>query len=97
MNKSFPTIPHRSSPTHPQPLDAFNLVPPHDPSGEELWLLGRDGLAVHLPVRVQEMLGVVSHSLRQTVLDVLVGIAHLLDILSFEFVLGQCLLLISND
>lgn len=82
--------------TDPQPFDAFDLVPPHHPSGEELRLLGGDRLAVHLPVGVQKMLGAVSHRLRQAVLDVLVGVAHLLDILSFEFLRDQRLILASN-
>lgn len=78
LRRRFP-----SSLTHPEPLDAFDLVPPHDASGEDLGLLGGDRLTVHLPVRMQQMFGVVPHRLRQAVLDVLVGIAHLLDILSF--------------
>lgn len=67
--------------TDPQPFDALNLVPPHHASSEKLWLLGRNRLAIHLPVRVQKMLGIVPHRLWETVLDVLVGVAHLLDIL----------------
>lgn len=69
--------------SYPQPLDAFDLVPPHDASSEELWLLNRNWLPVHLPMRMQEVLGVVAHRLRQPVLYILVGIAHLLNILSF--------------
>lgn len=54
---------HTLSHTDPQPLDAFDLVPPHYPSSEELWLLGGNWLAVYFSFRMQEMLGIVSHCL----------------------------------
>lgn len=82
--------------TDPQPLDAFDLVQLHDAPGEKLWLLGWDRLAVHFPVRIQKVLGVVPHSLRQTILDVLVGISHFLDVLCLQFFLQRCAVLTSR-
>lgn len=79
--------------TDPEPLDALDLVPPHHSSSEELRLLDGHRLAVHLPVWMQQLLGVVSHRLRQPVLDVLVGVAHLLDVLGFELLRGRLLAL----
>lgn len=48
-------------------------------------------LAVDLPVRVEQLFGVVSHRLRQAVLDVFVGVAHLLDVLGFKLLRGRLL------
>lgn len=80
--------------TDPEPLDALYLVPPHHPSSEELRLLDGHRLARHLPVWVEQLLGVVPHRLRQPVLDVLVGVAHLLDVLGFQLLRAGLLTLV---
>lgn len=61
---------HNQQPTYPEPLHALYLVRPHDSPSEEQGLLGGHGLPVHFPVWVQQLFGIVSHSLRQTALDV---------------------------
>lgn len=95
----LPTGPLNKEPlecTDPEPLDALDLVPPHHSSSEELRLLDGHRLARHLPVWVQQLLGVVPHRLRQPVLDVFVGVAHLLDVLGFQLLRGGLLTLVGQ-
>lgn len=78
---------------HPQPLDALYLVPPHDAPSKEPGLLGRHGLAVDRPGGVQQVLGILPHGLRQTVLDVCIGDTHFLNVLCLKLlVVGYILL-----